>query len=92
MLNVLDKLPQRLQGEAKAQLRDIYQAPTRDEATARIQRFAERFGREYPRALASLTAQQAALLTYYDFPREHWKSLKTTNENVKGVDPAAIAV
>lgn len=79
MLNVLDKLPQRLHGEAKAQLRDIYQAPTRDEATARIQRFAERFGREYPRAVAALTTHQAGLLTYYDFPREHWKSLKTTN-------------
>lgn len=79
MLNVLDKLPQRVQPEAKAQLRDIYQAPTREEAAARLQRFAERFGHEYPRAVASLTAHQAELLTYYDFPREHWKSLKTTN-------------
>ncbi len=79
MLNVLDKLPQRLHPEAKAHLRDIYQAPTRDEATVRLQRFAERFGREYPRAVASLTAHRGELLTYYDFPREHWKSLKTTN-------------
>ncbi len=79
LLNVVDKLPQRLHPEAKAHLRDIYQAPTRDEATVRMQRFAERFCREYPRAVASLTAHRGELLTFYDFPREHWKSLKTTN-------------
>ena len=59
--------------------RDVYTALTREEATTRIQRFAKRFEREYPRAVTSLTAHQAELLTFYDFPREHWKSLRTTN-------------
>lgn len=79
LLNVLDKLPQRLQPEAKALLRDVYTAPTRDEARERIRRFAQRFERDYPRAVASLAAQPEQLLTYYDFPREHWKSLRTSN-------------
>lgn len=79
MLNVLDKLPERAHAEAKPLLRDVYTAPTREEATARIRGFAKRFEREYPRAVTSLTAHQAELLTFFDFPREHWKSLRTTN-------------
>jgi len=79
MLNVLDKLPERVHAEAKPLLRDVYTAPTREEATTRIQRFVKRFEREYPRAVTSLSAHQAELLTFYDFPREHWKSLRTTN-------------
>lgn len=89
-LNVLDKLPQRLQPEARALVRDIYTAPTRDEAAARIRRFAQRFERDYPRAVASLVDHQAKLLTYYDFPREHWKSLRTSNPIESVFDPVRL--
>ncbi len=90
MLNVLDKLPQRRQPEAKPLLRDIYTAPTRDEAVARIKTFAQRFERDYPRAIASLIGHQAELLTYYDFPREHWKSLRTSNPIESTFDPVRL--
>jgi transposase-like protein len=90
MLNVLDKLPQRVQPEAKTLVRDIYTAPTRAEAEARVQRFAQRFQRDYPRAVASLVDHQAALLTYYDFPREHWKSLRTSNPIESTFDPVRL--
>lgn len=63
MLNVLDKLPERLQPEAKTLVRDIYAAPTLVEAEERIQHFAQRFARDYPRAVASPVDRQAALLT-----------------------------
>ncbi len=89
-LNVLDKLPQRLQPEAKALVRDIYTAPTRDEAMGRIKRFAQRFEHDYPRAVASLVDHQAQLLTYYDFPREHWKSLRTSNPIESVFDPVRL--
>jgi len=79
MLNVLDKLPDRLQADARSALRDVYAAPTREEAQMRITAFADRFGTEYPRAVASLTAHQEELLTYYDFPQAHWRSLRSTN-------------
>ena len=90
MLNVLDKLPQRLQPEAKTLLRDIYTAPARVEAEARVQRFAQRFQRDYPRAVGSLVDHQAALLTFYDFPREHWKSLRTSNPIESTFDPVRL--
>lgn len=87
---MLDKLPQRLQPEAKPLLRDIYTAPTRAEATERIRRFARQFEREYPRAVASLVEHQDALLTYYDFPRAHWKSLRTSNPIESTFDPVRL--
>ncbi len=90
MLNVLDKLPQRLQPEARTLMRDVYTAPTREEADARIKKFALRFERDYPRAVASLTDHQAELLTYYDFPREHWKSLRTSNPIESVFDPVRL--
>lgn len=90
MLNVLDKLPQRLQPEAKTLVRDIYTAPTRERARDRIAHFAQRFEREYPRAVASLVDHQQELLTYYDFPREHWKSLRTSNPIESTFDPVRL--
>jgi len=41
--------------------------------------FAARYDREYPRAVKCLLKVQAALLIYFDYPQEHWVSLKTTN-------------
>lgn len=79
MANVVDKLPKKKQAEAKVALRDIYQAPTRVEAQARIEAFAERFGSAYPRAVECLRGEEDALLAFYAFPKEHWKSIRTTN-------------
>jgi putative transposase len=90
MLNVLDKLPQRLQPEAKTLVRDIYTAPTREQVRERIAQLAQRFEREYPRAVASLVEHQPELLTYYDFPREHWKSLRTSNPIESTFDPVRL--
>jgi len=90
MLNVLDKLPQRLHAEARPLMRDIYTAPTREQAEERIQALALRFERDYPRAVASLVDHQRELLTYYDFPREHWKSLRTSNPIESVFDPVRL--
>jgi transposase-like protein len=77
--NVLDKLPKRLQGRAKAKLREIMRAPTRRAAEAGIDRFREDYGAKYPKAVDSLTRRQDALLTFYDFPAQHWKHIRTSN-------------
>lgn len=79
MVNVLDKLPQRLQGRAKAHLREIWQAPTRQDAQAEIGRFVTEFADKYPKATQTLTKDQDALLTFFDYPATHWVHLRTTN-------------
>jgi len=79
LANVLDKLPKRLQPKAKQALHAIMNAPTRTEAEAGIEAFAAEYEPKYPKAVASLRRDQARLLTFYDFPAEHWRHLRTTN-------------
>lgn len=78
-VNVLDKLPKKLQPEAKERLHDIWMADTKEAAEAAFDRFAELYGAKYEKACACLAKDRAALLTFYDFPAEHWRHLRTTN-------------
>jgi len=77
--NVLDKLPKRLQPRAKDRLHEIMKAPDRDSAVEDITRFSEEFGARYPKAVETLTKDQDQLLTFFDFPAEHWIHLRTSN-------------
>ena len=79
MANVLDKLPKRLQPKAKRLLREIMYADTRDQAEEGMQRFAAEYGAKHPKAVKTLRKDEEALFTYYDFPAEHWRHLRTTN-------------
>jgi transposase-like protein len=76
---VMDKLPKRLQARAKELLHEIMYAPTREEAEEGIERFEAEYGAKYPKAVESLRRGEGRLLTFYDFPAEHWKHLRTTN-------------
>jgi putative transposase len=77
--NVLDKMPRSVQPAAKADLREIWQAPDRATADAAIATFAEKYGAKYDKAVACLLKDRGALLTFYDFPAEHWDHLRTAN-------------
>ncbi|WP_424140508.1 transposase [Roseomonas chloroacetimidivorans] len=77
--NVLDKLPRSVQPAAKADLREIWQAPDRDTAETAITTFAGKYGAKYERAVTCLVKDRDALLSFYDFPAEHWDHLRTSN-------------
>lgn len=77
--NVLTQLPDSLQNKGKSMLREIEQQPTRELAIKEMKRFEATFGAKYPKAVDCLMKDQDVLLTFYDFPAEHWQSLKTTN-------------
>ena len=77
--NVLDKLPKRLRNEAKDKLHQIWMAPTREHAEAAFDLFVQTYEAKYPAATACLEKDRAVLLTFYDFPAEHWIHLRTTN-------------
>jgi putative transposase len=79
MANVLDKLPKRLQPRARDMLREIMRAPDRESALEDMARFSEEFSARYPKAVTTLTKDQDQLLTFFDFPAEHWIHLRTTN-------------
>ena len=77
--NVLNKLPQSVQPAAKHDLREIWQAPDRATAEAAVATFAEKYGTKYEKAVTCLSKDRDALLTFYDFPAEHWDHLRTSN-------------
>lgn len=77
--NVLDKLPKRLQPRAKDMLHEIMYAPDRESAREDIERFDEEYGVRYPKAVECLLKDKDTLLTFFDFPAEHWIHLRTTN-------------
>lgn len=77
--NVLDKLPKRLQEKAKQALHEIMEAPTKEDAEEQIERFKREYEAKYPKAVESLKRDQDKLLTYFGYPAEHWRHLRTTN-------------
>ena len=77
--NVLDKLPKSVQPAAKTDLRQIWAAPDRATANTAIATFAEKYGAKYENAVTCLTKDRDKLLTFYDFPAEHWDHLRTSN-------------
>ena len=77
--NVLDKLPKRIQPRAKDALHQIWMAETRQDAEAAFDLFLATYGAKYSKACECLSRDRAELLTFYDFPAEHWKHLRTTN-------------
>ena len=77
--NVLDKLPKRLQAKAKRAPHEIMYADCREDAEAEVKRFAEDYGAKHPKAVESLIRDQDCLLSFFDFPAEHWQHLRTTN-------------
>lgn len=79
IVNVLDKLPKKQQAEARALLCEIPYADTRQEAEEKRDGFVERFGKAYPSAAKCLLADWERMVTFYGFPKEHWKHLRTTN-------------
>ncbi|CAH2606403.1 transposase (plasmid) [Rhodovastum atsumiense] len=77
--NILDKLPKSVQPAVKHDLREIWQAPDRATAEDAVDTFAEKYAAKYAKAVACLLKDRDALLTFYDFPAEHWDHLRTSN-------------
>ena len=74
-----EQVPKSLQAKAKGHLQDIWLAETKDRAEKAFDFFLEAYGAKYDKATACLAKDRAVLLTFYDFPAEHWKHLRTTN-------------
>ncbi len=80
VLNVQDKLPKRLQKEARVELRALWEAATRLECETRRDAYVAKL-----RGLGQHAAADTVLrdwndfVAFYDFPQEHWLHLRTSN-------------
>ena len=76
--NVLSVLPKSVQPKVKEALHDIWMAETREDAHKAFDRTLTRFEAKYPGAMDKLVKDRDELLAFYDFPAEHWVSIRTT--------------
>ena len=77
--NILNKLPKKLQPDAKKALWEIYRANTKADATKAFDRFLDTYDAKYPEATLCLAKDRGPLLAFYDFPAEHWAHIRSTN-------------
>ncbi len=79
IINVLDALPKSVQGKAGELLKQMPSAETRKEAETRRDTFVARYRNRYPKAVATLERDWERMVTFFDFPEQHWQHLRTTN-------------
>jgi transposase-like protein len=77
--NILDKLPKRERDTAAQRVRAIYRAQNRAEARRLAELLAKEWRGLYDKAAGCLLDDLDRMLTFYDFPQEHWRHLRTTN-------------
>ena len=85
--NAEDKVPEKHRATIHARLTEAMMAPSRAQAERLLEKLARELARQYPKAAACLRDDVARLTAYYDFPKPHWKHLRTTNAIESNFDP-----
>jgi len=78
-MNVLNCLPKLSQPKAKAAIHNIWQAETKDDATKAFDLFIRTYEAKYPKATLCLQKDREELMAFFDFPAQHWQSIRTSN-------------
>ena len=79
MRNLLAHIPKRDKAAVAAAVRLIFDQPTQASAGAQLRRLAVRLEPSYPDAARLLLQAEDEILTYKDFPPEHWRRIHSTN-------------
>ena len=77
--NVLAALPKSAHPGAKKALAEIWGAEDKAHALAAVKAFEAAYGAKFPKAVAKITDDLDELLTFFDYPAEHWVHLRATN-------------
>lgn len=77
--NVLAKVPHKLKETVADDLRSIFYASSKEKAEGFYKEFHEKWDKEIPSAVKSLSQAIDSCLTFFSFPQEEWISLRTTN-------------
>ena len=79
MRNVLDKVSARHEDDVRELLRQMYHSHSADHTKTLMKIFRQRYYTLYPKAVECLEDNREMLLTYFQFPKKHWRSIKSTN-------------
>jgi putative transposase len=77
--NVLDAIPKKHQPEARTLLCAMPYAESQAACEALRTQFVKHYAQLAPKAAERLTDDWERLITFYQFPQEHWRHLRTTN-------------
>ncbi len=77
-MNVLNGLPTSVQPKARQAVHEIWQASTREDAERAFDLFLETCEPKYPKAALCLEKDRDELMAFYDFPAQHWQSIRTS--------------
>lgn len=80
-MNVRNCLPKLSQPKAKAAIHNIWQAETKENANKAFDLFIKTYEAKYPKATLCLQKDREELMAFFDFPAQHWHSIRTTNPN-----------
>ena len=78
-MNVLKCLPKSAQPKAKQALHAIWQRKPGRYAAKAFDLFIDTYEAKYPKATLCLHKDRDELLAFYDFPAQHWQSIRTSN-------------
>jgi putative transposase len=78
-MNVLNCFPKLSQPKAKAAIHNIWQAETKADAEKAFDLFIETYEPKYPKAALYLQKDREELMAFFDFPAQHWQSIRTSN-------------
>jgi len=79
MENVLGYVPTSQQASIEPELKAIFYQDSREKADQELAAFIEKYSQVYPTAVECLQRDLEACLTFYAFPKKHWKTIRTTN-------------
>ena len=79
MRNILSKLPKSVIPEMKRLVQQVFLAPSYDKGIERGEKLIARFENRYPQAMECLKETLNETLAHLQFPKEHWKFIRTTN-------------
>jgi putative transposase len=77
--NVLDHVPKRLQKRVAREVGEIFKADHHAAAKKLLKAFTNRWQKELPEAVECLVNGFADASTFFEFPKPHWKRIRTTN-------------
>jgi transposase-like protein len=77
--NILARVPKSAQAMVAATVRTIFQQPDRAAAQAQLAHVIATLADRFPKVVPLLVEAEEEILTFYDFPPEHWRQVYSTN-------------
>jgi transposase-like protein len=79
MRNIVANVPKGAQAMVAATVRTIFEQPDRQAARAQLRQVCATLQERFPKVVELIEAAEGEILTFYDFPKEHWRQIYSTN-------------